>query len=239
MISIEKVPQYRNFDKHLWADYTELKCLLSKDKEYTGADLADVLFKPLKDLSAIFEEVIEDEEIPLSKDNHELFINDVFSIIRYRSGVYSRNYPFIVINRKIALKENITKLHKLYLYLLLCSHLMFIPKSDWSVLTSDFEYISYHALKKCLPKQAIVKIFGTSKSAGISDYVGKTFKKIALLAEELNERLLAEEKDFAPTASKDKGIDLVAWVPFKDKRNSLLICFGQCKCSDEWPKIEI
>ncbi|QDK77154.1 hypothetical protein EXU85_00505 [Spirosoma sp. KCTC 42546] len=238
MLQIEGIPNYRKLDKHLWADYAEFKCMLSKDKEYTGADLADNLFTAIKDLNVEFDSFNDEQniiDVPLLKDNEELFINDIFSVINYRSAAYASSYPFYVENKKIKQKKILNQLHRLYLYLLLCSHLRFIPQTNWAVLTGDFEYISSLALKKCLPERAIIKIFGTTKSGGPPQYVGTTFNKIKQLAADLNEVLLANKDDFAPTASKDKGIDLVAWIPFKDKQNSRLICFGQCKCSDQWP----
>lgn len=54
------------------------------------------------------------------------------------------------------------------------------------------------------------------------------------LAEDLNEELIAKERNFPPENTGDGGLDVVGWFRTGDPLASNLIVFGQCACTAEW-----
>ena len=68
------------------------------------------------------------------------------------------------------------------------------------------------SLKKYLPSSAIIKKFGKN-----SNYSGNTKDKIENLANEM--RLKTNEdaiKNINNKSNQDAGLDIIAWIPFKD-----------------------
>lgn len=226
-------PKFNISDEYLWADYVELLCLQSADKEFTICEFLD-LKQESKDL------LVSDEDLDTGSpaernDKASTFGKDVFKILSYRSGCYGEDYPYVIVSDKIKLKGVLTSIHKLYLYLSFCSHLRWIAKPQRTHLTGDFECVSMEALTQCFPQWAILKIFGTTSQCGYyGNYTGNKYTKIKALAQDLGEECKLKEDSLSQRDTKDGGLDLVAWLPFKDKLRSSVIYFGQCKCSEEW-----
>ena len=86
-------------------------------------------------------------------------------------------------------------------------------------------------MKEFLPT-AEVKAFGKD-----SDYTGTVQEKIRKLAEdiglEINETLVnkIDERNV-----QDRGLDVIGWLPFKDKCPNLMIFLGQCACGKEYER---
>ena len=144
-------------------------------------------------------------------------INDrfisIFSICRDRQNLYSNDeYPFIIIGNTIKLKTILSDKQKLYIFLLLCTNLNYF-KSFQHELTTDFELLSQYVLASFLPTKAVVKSFGKK-----SNYTGNAKNKITLLANEIGLKINANRLEcISSQNSQERGCDLVAWIPFKDK----------------------
>jgi hypothetical protein len=65
-------------------------------------------------------------------------------------------------------------------------------------------------------------VFGTANRGRFSD-------KVSYLCDQLGEGEKFEARDTGQVTAQDDKLDVVAWVPFSDKRGSQLIIFGQCK----------
>lgn len=246
MLLIKNNPNFRVVDKFLWADLFELLCITSIDKEFSTGDYKDrlSLWRMEKMILTDGDGQAEalDDATPAGKDQFELFVEEVMKILVYRDFQYGSAYPFIVETNKIKLRKAIAFRNRLslerhlYLYLLVSAHAKYLTSStDQHRFRADFEVIGYYALKQCFPSWAEVRLFGTTSSADhlVRHYTGTLYQKCLSLSTHLAEEA-RPEGNFTPDATGDGGLDIIAWLPFKDGLNSQLIAFGQAKCSPKW-----
>lgn len=113
--------------------------------------------------------------------------------------------------------------------LLLSSNLNYFSGFE-SILTSEFERISAEVLKNYLPKNSVIKEFGKNSS-----YQGNAKDKINLLAQEMNIEVNKKEVDRI-LGNQERGLDIIAWVPFEDKNSNMFSILVQCACGKEWYK---
>lgn len=106
--------------------------------------------------------VKKEDELGLVKseenDSDEIWIKEKFQICEYRAELLLEDYPFAINEKTICLKQDLTEKQKLYILLLLASNLDYLRKLQ-SILTTDFERISYEVLKNYLPNKANWKKF--------------------------------------------------------------------------------
>ena len=217
---------------HLYADYVELLALFSNGDYITPVNLISRLSGEGVSVADDIEEGTGEEIGSLNtqtSDSEEAWSDDIFSIVLDRSFLFGDKYPFEVEEGRIVLKRNLQTIQSIYLMLLLASSLKYF-KILQPRLTSEFEEISFLALKNYLPSHANVKQFGKQ-----SDYTGSAINKIKQLAEDMG--MTVDEDELADVSSRnnqEEGLDLVGWIPFDDGIPSMLSIFGQCACGDEW-----
>jgi hypothetical protein len=233
-IESPKVPKYIEY---VYADYIELNALFLKE-EVTIADISDKL-QDVKDSNILETEELDaiekdmDEIASLEAERNDVIterVYSIFEICRDRNSLYANDeYPFIITENQIKLKENLSDKQKAYILLLLCSNLNYFNTIKHE-LTIDFELLSYHALISFLPSKAIVKSFGKN-----SRYTGNAINKIKTLAGEIgvgiNEGKICR---MSPQNVQERGCDIVAWIPFTDKIPNMLIVLSQCTCEKNW-----
>ena len=211
---------------YLYADYFELVSLINHDKVGVGE-----MLDRLKDEGILNVDIDKDSDTASIKDNDETFVKNVFGLIQQRQFEYNEFYPFKYQSSFIEVKDNITDQQKLYVFLLMASNL-YLFKDFEAELTTEFEKVSKLALKNYLPDSAIVKGFGKA-----SDYSGITIDKIRRLAIDMNvdvnEKYLST---ISTRATQDLGLDIVAWLPFKDTIGNFISVFAQCACGKDWNK---
>lgn len=235
-LSIEspKIPKYI---EHVYADYVELNALFLKE-EVTIADISDKL-QDVKDFNILETEELDaieknlTEVASLEAERNDIIAErfySIFDICRDRQNLYTDDeYPFIVSENQIKLKKDLSDKQKTYILLLLCSNLNYFDLIKHE-LTTDFELLSYYALKSYLPAKAIVRSFGKN-----SNYTGNAKTKIKSLAKEIGIKL--NENKFScisPRNVQERGCDLVAWIPFTDKIPNIFIIISQCACGKNW-----
>ena len=223
-------PNFTTKQHHLYADYIELIALTSNDL-VSKSDIINRLNN--EDVQSITDTGLRTEtEIASLKSEFDDKINEqvlyFFDLINERSILFKEDYPFIQTEESIILKESLSIRNKIYLSLLISSHLNYFNKLQ-SELTSEFEEISYHALLNYLPENAKVKQFGKK-----SDYKGSAKTKIINLSNDLNIRYTNEVEEI--TGNQEKGLDLIAWLPFNDKIPNLITILVQCACGKDWYK---
>jgi hypothetical protein len=219
--------------QHLHADFVELKCLFWSKNEWLT--LQDVIghYKDSNEKTDNEKSTTDEVGSDASDNDDRLLSNciEIFQVNKDRVQYFSLDYPFEVdeANNYIKLKKDLTLKHLLYIKLLLASNLNNFPKLK-SFLTTDFERISAKVLEIYFPN-SIVKEFGQN-----SIYKGNTKTKIEALATDLNiESRKRELKKIPDNASKEKGVDIIAYIPFKDKITSIIILLAQCACGKDWP----
>lgn len=237
--SIES-PRAARYIEHIYADYIELNALFLKE-EVTIADISDKL-QDVRDTNILEIKELDDikesdsmEIASLEAERNDIIeekFYSIFEICKDRQSLYFEDeYPFVITGNQIKLKEILSDKQKVYILLLLCANLNYfdIIKHE---LTTDFELLSYYALKSYLPSKAVVQSFGKN-----SGYVGNAKTKIETLAAniglDLNEKKLS---CISPQNAQERGCDIVAWVPFHDKISNVFVALGQCACGKDWVK---
>lgn len=211
-------PDYPKDEINLYADFVELLVIFSKGDGIAHGDIQDRFFGE------------PDENNSCEKnDANESFIVDIFNLIEERSILYGNSYPFgIEHNQTIRLKGNLSFSQKLYLFLLYSSSLD-IFKSFNSEITTDFEMVSYMAIRSFLPN-ATIKLFGK-----LSEYKGTAKEKIKKLAEDLGLPTDDYEiENIGERNNQERGLDIVSWIPFEDKCQNKVIFLCQCACGKQY-----
>ena len=232
-------PNVPKYIEHVYADYVELNALFLKE-EVTIADISDKL-RDVKDYNMLetgeLDEIENnlDEIASLEAERNDMIAKRFYSIFDVcidRQRLYENNeYPFIVGENHIRLKDDLSDKQKTYLLLLLCSNLNCFNLIQHE-LTADFELLSYYALTSYLPSKAIVKSFGKN-----SDYTGNAINRIKVLAAEIGITINENKIScISPQNVQERGCDLVAWIPFTDKIPNMFIALSQCACGKDWDK---
>lgn len=211
-------PDYPRGEINLYADFVEVLTVFSKGDAVARGDILDRFFG-------------EPDEKNSSERNdvNESFVDEIFSLIEERKFLYGDLYPFDFGDEQtIRLKDNLSIAQKLYLFLLFSSSLN-IFKSFNSEITTDFEKISCEAIRLFLPK-AIVKPFGK-----LSEYNGTAREKIKKLADDIG--LPTDDYEIGNVGERniqERGLDIVAWLPFNDNCQNKIVFLCQCACGKQY-----
>ena len=216
----------RDSKLYLYADYFELVSLFNKDTVITVSEMLD----RLKD-EGMIKRNTDIENQAEQNDKDEIFVREVFNLLKQRSQSFSNDYPFACSDESLSFIDTLYAKQKIYIFLLLASNLNLF-KDYQSVITTEFEIISKKALESYLPKFAEVKNFGKN-----SEFTGSACEKVRKLADCMN--LTVDEKYLGSVSSKgtqDLGLDIVAWLPMEDNIGNFISVFAQCACGKEWNK---
>lgn len=207
-------PDYPQDQISCYSDFVELMALFSGEDGISFGDILDSFYGE------------PDEKTDAEKkDDDEVFVRRIFSFIDERIYLYAATYPFEKKNDSLYLKHNITENEKYYVLLLISSQLD-IFKSFQSDLTTDFETLSFEALKTFLPTAAVVKQFGKN-----ADYRGTAKDKIKSLSVDIGIPVdLYEISQIGERNNQERGLDVIGWLPFADKCQNKVVFLGQCAC---------
>jgi hypothetical protein len=166
-------------------------------------------------------------------DKWDTRINSWFEILNSRGQLYGVGYPFDIERSSIRVKKSLGKKPKSYIFLLACSVLEKLR--DPSKFTSIYEGVCAIAMKEYLPVIAQVHVFGKSGFCS-SRYNGSKFSKIDKLSKDLGMKHIYEENDYNSLDSGDGGLDIIAWLPFRDDINQtkMNVYIGQCASGKDW-----
>lgn len=175
----------------------------------------------------------EDEEPAEADDERDVEGDEVFAHLQYRAVTFGSYYPFRVGRGEIILREELSEQHRLYLFLLFASALRHFTKHQ-SLLTKEFELLAVPVLRAYLPG-AEVHLFGTNAPAH-SRYgdKNKLYDRLVHLADDLRVDLRTTEGEISSHNIGDEGLDVVAWMPFRDDAATMLMLLGQAGCGHEW-----
>jgi hypothetical protein len=213
----------------------------TKEKAHAIADFAELIawdkgFTSLREIAASLGRTDDnDSNIGIIDNDVKTaeFLEEVMREIDSRAQACGDGYPF-----ELKPKGNVLRYlpkikgHRsdLYRYLLLSTRLdmktsRFSLEIDGTLL---LEEISAEVLRHYLgQKRARSVVFGTATA-------GKFEDKITQLCQELGEGTAFVNRDSAPVTENDDCLDVVAWIPFSDKRGSQMIVFSQCKTGTSW-----
>lgn len=234
---LRRLPEPR--DAHAIADQTELLCIANLDGEITLADLASVLARQheLEDVNQ------EDEGAPSAvvgltvSDAYRQKASDVYRVLSARAGQFGEDYPFSLSDDGDILRrrgDDLDPGQALYVFLLLAANLHRVCDGHQKVLTNGFEVLSLAAIRQYLPDNAVAHLFSNNPLVDDGPYPTKIFEKLEKLAEDLFETLVPTDDQFSKFNTGDRGIDVVAWIPFEDDTCGFIVLYGQCACTPKW-----
>lgn len=235
--SLSSLPGFsRNLEKNVWADFAELSCLISPDKEISLGDMINITSGDEADGPQR-----GSDETGAQEDLYRQQVLDVFSYLKNRAAILPDCYPFVFIdNDTISIDiGNLSAEKELYLFLLYCSNLSRFTPSERHTLTKEFEILSRVVLAKIYPTYH-VDIFGTASSPEDMFYGKNLIDRMEKLAKCMHTELTPNTKSNPRYAnpSGDGGMDLVGFSDL-DAQNAgvslIPLCFAQCACSvDHW-----
>ena len=200
------------------ADFVEILCL--RDEHVSKQEIIAILGR------------VDDNERTSGLDADERLeskIDDIFSELEFRFRISNGKYPFDIDESGHVIYVSNTvekKYHYLYFYLLLSTRLNMKNNKIQNSIdgTLLFEEVAVEIIRDYLGIKSKSFLFGTSAN-------DSNFKsKIEQLCVEMEEGGGFVQRDNDPPSYvKDDKLDIVAWIPFKDKCTGKLIVFGQCK----------
>ena len=212
----------------LWADYIEMRCMVSEDKLYSLGQFVDI--ETEEDLFADDYKDSENETGLHADDLSHARWEDIKRNFSFRYARFGENWPFYIDNDQLVFcfdEEN--NFHVYYLFLLLCSQLKFCNKKRQGDLTGAFELLGYEAFKSIM-KGWVVKPFGAHQNISVG-YDGTLAEKFQSLKEDIHPRYVADPEDFDKRDTGDGGLDIIAYLPFDDVLGNIPVAFAQCGCS--------
>ncbi|WP_347057391.1 hypothetical protein ABC795_11855 [Blastococcus sp. HT6-30] len=168
-------------------------------------------------------------------DNYHRRAGDVFTYLSARADAFGSAYPYTLEGTTVLTLRDPSPHRSLYVFLLACASFRYVTGKHWqNGLAARFEGISVVALRRALPVEASVHLFGMNSELRNGRYSGKLVDKLKLLASDLGEKHQIDDEDFEDEDRGDHGLDVVAWLELGDKLGGRPIWLGQCACTPRW-----
>lgn len=236
----EFTPKISRRDVYKLADVVEWKCLQDADHEISISEGLDECLGGKQAIGGLYEYDDQDAElIPTDESNHtDSILFQVKDSLSSRGTLFGDSYPFLLKGSLLSVKENITDSMKLYIFLLIASHLDFLERDQRKKLTDDFEVASFLAVKNLIPNWTI-KTFGTAPSLNYEGYTGSPRRKIESFASDIGLQILMDEQELKrlETPNGDAGLDTVAWFAFDDQATHMPVILVQAGCTSDESKM--
>jgi len=207
-------------------DHVEFCALTDPDRNSSESQLASELV-----ITGSEDAIIDAEADENPADYLEAVLDAVFTEAEYRiQACGEAYYPFKLQGK--ALLSNDEMLSSVYTFLLFLSTFgeNAVAGQDGSKLFEDVCSFAVATYLGCDQSLAETHVFGFPRRVGPKDFVGA-------LDDLCHAKILEGEPDVKfPDihTMKDAGLDVVAWLPFPDRRSSKLIAFGQCATGENW-----
>ena len=192
-------------DSELIADWLELNTL-SQDENAIGFDKLRSLASEILDL-------------PPQR------IDVAFNILKRRSEILQDSYPFDIKSVGMVRRQNWRELP--YTYLLRISsgidHPFSLSLDENADRIESFEHLVVHALQNLLGVNSKAVRFGFPSEDRPVEFP----KAIEWLSDRMG---IKAGQAYRPPRRKDGGVDVVAWRPFRDRRNGFPVYLVQVTC---------
>lgn len=161
----------------------------------------------------------------------EAFLTDIWRQLEYRQTLY-QNPTFKVIDRLVEPVPG-TRISPEYLACLVWS--MVGVQGNTQQPGKLFERITRKAVEEYLSGQAIVFGWPFEPEIEGEDEESQIKRKIRRVAEELKERFV----EAPPARFNDRGVDVIGWIPFYERRTGQLVLLVQCTAGDWKSKLPV
>lgn len=204
----------------LVADFIELQCLLTQNP---------VSIYSLRSLFSMSDDEIENDGVESSDDLSMDAIDDGMKVCEERAASCPAKYPFLVGNSYLESQEVDGVNKDIYQFLLLSTRLNMNTQKVQAGhdATKLFEELCVIVAKEYFGQHAKAMVFGTAGNEGFKDKVEDMISRMNLTS---SYRVPLGSKG----RQKDAAVDVVAWIPFADKKDSQMIAIGQCKTGTHW-----
>ncbi len=211
---------------HELLDHVEFCALTDPDRNSSESQLASELT-----LTGSQDAIVDDESDINSDDSLEGILDAAFTEAEYRIQACGEAfYPFSLEGK--ALLSNDESLSTVYTFLLFLS--IFGEKAvagqNGAKLFEDVCSYAVATYLGCYETPAESHVFGFPRRVAPKGFVGALED---LCHTKIREGLPDTRFPDIHTM-KDAGLDIVAWLPFPDRRSAKLIAFGQCATGADW-----
>ena len=202
------------------ADFLELECVK------VGAEISSLSYRSYMSVS---DDEISNDGVESSDDKSVYVLDAAIAECSNRLSCCPNQYPFITGASSLNLKPEASWYKDIYIFLLLTTRLNMRDQRVQGDIdgTQLFESLCALVTKEYYGKHCRAEVFGTS--------VGGSFKeKVERLLRLLCIRGHFKEPEGSTGHQKDGNLDIVAWIPFADRKDGQLIALGQCKTGTHW-----
>lgn len=202
------------------ADYLEYKCI------QTESAVSSLSYRSLLSVS---DDEIDNEGIDSADDLSVDSLDCAIAECHNRSQCCPDQYPFVTGLSSLELKENLSWNKDIYTFLLLATRLNMSEQKVQAGYdgTELFEKVCAIVAKEYYGAHSKVKIFGTSEAGTFKD-------KVQDLLSKLHVKGVFQDPEGSTKRQKDGKLDIVAWIPFSDRKDGQMIALGQCKTGTNW-----
>lgn len=202
------------------ADYIELQCLLTQ---------APVSIYSLRSLFSMSDDEINNDGVESSDDLSVDTIEDGIKECEQRSASCSAKYPFRVNANSLELQTEVGVNREIYQFMLLSTRLNMNKQKVQAGLdaTKLFEELCAGVAREYFGQHSKSVVFGTACTGGFR-------QKVEDLIDKMNLTSTYKIPMGSTGRQKDAAVDVVAWIPFADKKDSQMIAIGQCKTGIHW-----
>lgn len=211
-------------DKHELADVIEWHALEHPTHCSSVASLRSVFSAPDDELNV--------NGVEESDDRVMSTLQEAQQECSVRRSVIQNSYPFVIDNDAcyLSIEGETGKPAKwVYLFLLMATRMNMQTERVLGGIdaTKIFERICSLVAREYLGIHSKSLVFGTAQGGGFREKFTNLLREFHIDG--------SFQPPFGWTGStKDAGVDVVAWIPFADQKDSQLIALGQCKTGTSW-----
>ena len=202
------------------ADYIELQCLLTQ---------TPVSSYSLRSLFSMSDDELDNDGVESSDDLSVDAIEDGIKECEQRASFCPARYPFKVSANSLEAQADGGVNREIYQFLLLSTRLNMKEQKMQAGhdATKLFEELCAGVAAEYFGQHSKSMVFGTAGAGGFQQKVENVIGKLNLTS--------SYKVPMGSTGrQKDAAVDVVAWIPFADRKDSQMIAIGQCKTGTHW-----
>ena len=202
------------------ADYIELQCLLTQ---------TPVSSYSLRSLFSMSDDELDNDGVESSDDLSVDAIEDGIKECEQRASFCPARYPFKVSANSLEAQADGGVNREIYQFLLLSTRLNMNEQKVQAGhdATKLFEELCAGVAAEYFGQHSKSMVFGTAGAGGFQQKVENVIGKLNLTS--------SYKVPMGSTGrQKDAAVDVVAWIPFADRKDSQMIAIGQCKTGTHW-----